>query len=374
MLSRKKLLLSTALILTLSTFSTGFNYSYKNVKAAKITNVFADSASTSFKKSASTISAEDAKGLFLKYGTPQLTYVRSWKDNGDRKLKLVYALVNGPYYYIDFSGISAKNGRPVGADGKETAIEIKSMGSGKSPSDTVLDKQKSPADAATALKKTEEFLKKLNINADDSNLQSKAQSDSWYGISQKNYSFNFKVDGDKGACNVKAVFNAENLSVEEINSSFIYKSTDGEGNVSYSKAVQIAQKYVSEKFPDFVDNLIMVNTKSANSQKGYNISFWRTVNGAAYPENNINITVDADTGNISSVCFRWEYISFPDTAGTITSKAAADIMFSKIGLVLDQSGNGDGVYELSKSNAAYIDAFNGKLKNSDGSDAEVNKK
>jgi hypothetical protein len=232
-----------------------------------------------------------------------------------------------------------------------------------------------------AIDSNDKYITSLSNNLNG--LNQKVFTISWSKDSEEEkFSFNISVNLDTGK--VLGFHYSKNRTENTINNDNDSTKTE----LTWQDGKNRAIAFVKSKFPQFLGNISLMENEPTKSGKlgddSYYYSFWRTVNGVLYPENNVNIVVDKNNGEVVGYGYRWEYIDFPDaTMGIIDVKAAADIFINQIGLKLNsrtygsdiKSNNNSNtinsdilVYEANSTNAAYIDAYTGKLKDINGED------
>lgn len=308
-----------------------------------------------------------AQQEFLKYGSPQLMYVRPWNSNkvdDNRKLKLVYALARGPYYYFDFKGIDAITSKPLTLNGKEFKTFYQKLGD-----DHVQFKPlNNLSTALTEMQAKEMGIKealRYGITVDDSYTYESHYNDNWMSLKESVYQINFtkKDNVSKKIINVViSINNGEILKFSYNSSSKNQASSKPALNWSESKDKAIA--FAKNNFPEYaVSTVLMQNVPvEAENVKDYYFSFWRNIGGIIFPENNITVTIDAQSGEFVGYGYRWENITFPtETNNVIPQQTADKIFIDNIGIGLFNS-----IYRANTSDAAYIDCYSGELKNSFG--------
>lgn len=329
------------------------------------------------KEESAIINVDRALTEFMKYGKPMLIYVRPWNsldDGENRKLKLIYSLVNGPYFYFDFNGIDAVTAVPVSSSGKELKLHYEKIGD---KSNELINKRaenlKTPLSAEEALiiakreavKYNQDIPNnlnyKLNINENWLGLKKRVYAISWVSkIEGANYSFKIIIDSLSGKV-VEISYHDNTPRVED----------DSKTQLSWLSGKDKAVEFLKGKFPEFVGSVVLMQSEPDTRDKSKNFyyySFWRSVKGILYPENNVNIIVDNQDGTIIGYGYRWEFIDFPEAGPDIISEAqASQIFINKIGIKLKNRQ-----YMVVPNGAAYIDAYTGQLKDSKGNDIERN--
>ena len=90
------------------------------------------------------------------------------------------------------------------------------------------------------------------------------------------------------------------------------------------------KKLVPDQYSQFSDQnieepVIEDDLKKAMRENNYN--FIRVVNGILFTGNNMNISIDRETGDVRSFYFNWSDNEFPQKAGLITKEVAASQYF-----------------------------------------------
>ncbi|HEX9059243.1 MAG TPA: YcdB/YcdC domain-containing protein, partial [Clostridia bacterium] len=106
--------------------------------------------------------------------------------------------------------------------------------------------------------------------------------------------------------------------------------------VSRQDAKAMADDFISKMDASLPGQIKYVeNTQSLDMGNVYYLNYTRTVNGIAFPENYIQINVNAETGEIQNYNRYWtDDLSFPDKVKTISLDIAKSSFKEKLGLVL----------------------------------------
>lgn len=334
------------------------------------------------------LSIDKAGEEFLKYGEPRIMYVRPWIVNNteeNRKLKLIYSIVNGPYYYFDFNAIDAKSGKPLNSQGKETNVYSQRIGEvSKLSVNKKIEKLQHPINENDAKLIAIKEALKYNISVDSNDDYKSTYTDNWFGLPQKAYNISFTKKSETSAFSFNATIDLLTGCVlefhygnDKLTTNISTGSAINTSSVSWQDGKNRAIAFVKSKFPQFLGSIVLMenepNFAGKSGEFDYYYSFWRTVNGVLYPENNLNILVDNKSGNIEGYGYRWEFIDFPEIGkDIITEDTAANIFINQIGLKInylsDAVGNGVFAYGPIANEAAYIDAYTGKIKDNKGND------
>ncbi|MBU7008657.1 S-layer homology domain-containing protein [Phosphitispora fastidiosa] len=127
------------------------------------------------------------------------------------------------------------------------------------------------------------------------------------------------------------------------------------------------------------------------SSRAYSFRYERQVNGVPFPENSINVAVNAETGKVANYYLNWDdVVKFPSADNTITLEQAEKIFREKIGLGLNYvqtsgfyppgpKANKKPVQLCYSIDAQYgpprlIDALKGKIIDQNGKEVSVEQK
>ena len=103
---------------------------------------------------------------------------------------------------------------------------------------------------------------------------------------------------------------------------------------SYDKAIEAVKKYSSDKVKDIFTeqeyNQLSYYNKSMEGSMVYNFNFNRLLNGIAYQNNSVNVTIDAKSGEIEQVYNSWaQDIKGILSEGTMNLEDAKSLFFKK---------------------------------------------
>ena len=118
-------------------------------------------------------------------------------------------------------------------------------------------------------------------------------------------------------------------------------------------------------------------------ERNYYFAYTRLVDGVPFPDNGVGISYDNVNGEINSFSLNWYNIEFPSVDNVISLADAHEVLFDKIGLVMEyrygtgpviplregepqESAKAALVYALSSGKPLYIDANSGKVVYNDG--------
>lgn len=106
-------------------------------------------------------------------------------------------------------------------------------------------------------------------------------------------------------------------------------------------AATLMQKVAPQKFSQTKEKISLYPDvyDGYNGPITYNFSFERQVNGIPFPENTINITVNAETGKVATYHFNWDSnLNFPTIDKAISVEKAEKIFREQLGLQLAYIG------------------------------------
>ena len=141
-------------------------------------------------------------------------------------------------------------------------------------------------------------------------------------------------------------------------------------DISKSDARKIADSFVRKVAPGIWDNLEFwpSNNQPNIGDRNYVLRYIRIENGIKFPENNVYVNVNGNTGQVESFRSNWyDDLVFPDPAGTISLENAQQQFKEKLGLkLLFQLGYSDQDPEpylvyANVYNNSFIDAKSGQI-------------
>jgi len=284
------------------------------------------------------ISLEAAKKLYEEKLGIELAYQLIYPTaTGDPKLILVYTQKNTNVY------IDALTGEPINqpyygsvyADQEKYAAGGGDMG-GYIPTP---QEQKVIDDSSRYISKEkamDALLKYLTVDSkykmDSSSLYAGTNNEnatwsfSWsYNDKDKNtYSYLYGlVDAVTGEVRNFSISNSENE----------YKPNTA-SKYTNEQAREVAEKFLKsiqpEKFKssEYREQYFAPYMSSKNPSS-YSFNFVRKENGISAPFNNLNVTVSAYTGKITSFYMNWQNLEFPDAAGVISLQDAYSKLYAK---------------------------------------------
>lgn len=217
-------------------------------------------------------------------------------------------------------------------------------------------------------------------------------------ISEKTWSVQFYKDENKkfeegGSIRIDAL--TESL-ISCYKNNLYDQEKDFKEKLTWDEAYNQAINTVAKYFPSHVKNIKTQQTHSDKSkepkennykERQIYFSFPRTENGIEYYENNINVTVDLKTGEITNINYRWEDgLKFPSLQKKISEKDALNNFLQKYNTKLtynlvNTSKDPNKLKFESKLIYAIdygtrqvldVDAFNGKFVSYDGEEVNEN--
>ncbi len=166
-----------------------------------------------------------------------------------------------------------------------------------------------------------------------------------------------------------------NASNGEIESMYYWNQSENQPKyvfpkISRDKARKIAETFLNKIDSNKIDQLIHINNTDQlvplTLPQSYIFEWERSVNGIPFPDDYVQISVDAQNGKITSYQMNWTNSKFPDPKDILTPKQAKSAFLLEDMLTLEyyplQSTTQSTailVYALSQNNGA-IDAITGK--------------
>lgn len=205
--------------------------------------------------------------------------------------------------------------------------------------------------------------------------------------SYDNFSYNINKRNDKTVFDLmwndsKNKLGNVNVTIDadgKVLNYYSYKPYDGRRQkklptVSRSDARKIAEKFIQKVQPaawsklKYQENNFPMNI----NERSYYFYYVRVANGVPYPENGINMAVDAMTGDVQSFGYNWyDDVNFPDAGGAMGLAEAQAAYADKLGLKLlyklnyDQNEQMPYLVYTSVYNNRFIDAETGEIVTSD---------
>ncbi|MCB2289311.1 hypothetical protein LGK97_05975 [Clostridium sp. CS001] len=217
-------------------------------------------------------------------------------------------------------------------------------------------------------------------------------------ISEKTWSVQFYKDENKkfeegGSIRIDAltesVISCYKNNLYEQEKDFKEKLTWDE---AYDKAINTVAKYFPSRVKNIKTEQTHLNKSNEPNENQYKerqsyFSFPRTENGIEYYENNINVTVDLKTGEVTNINYKWEDgLKFPSLEKKISEKDALNNFLQKYNTKLTYN-----LVNISKDpnklkfepkliyaidygtkQVLDVDAFNGKFVSYDGEEVNEN--
>ena len=291
-----------------------------------------------------------------------------------------YYLVYGPLYYNLY--LNAKTGEVV----LNYEYYGGAMGALTSDADEAKEKNLSPAEleAVESVKGiiNKEEAEKIARDILELDKDYKASYVRLYKSWNRDDSYYWHLSFEKNANNEYRSANISiNAKTKEVISFDRYEPIPEAAKAKYNKeqSLDIAKKLIEKLAKDKKD-LVELNEYQnivvpLYDQNYYSFYFIRKY-GNAYVENNgINISVDAVNGKVTSYYLNWNEAEFPSQDNIITKDKAHDILLEQVGLELryinpyvDGRDNKEAVlvYGLKSNKPSDLDAYTGKILDSDG--------
>lgn len=179
-----------------------------------------------------------------------------------------------------------------------------------------------------------------------------------------------QIDGENGSLNITV--NASSGDIESMN--YWYQSSNQPKyvfpNISRDQARKIAENFLNRIDKNKIKDLIHINNSdqivSLNLPQSYIFEWERIVNGIPFPQDTIQISVDAQSGRIINYQMNWTNARFPDPSDILTPEQARSAFLSGDLLTLEYYPQATDkstailVYALSNQTNGAIDAITGK--------------
>jgi hypothetical protein len=302
-----------------------------------------------FPKVENIISAASALSKYKDSANVILQYISTYEPKpygmSTPKIRLAYV----PSSYINI--LDAFSGKPINYDGSlantdaaaftklaENPVAMKP--DSKLQSKAITEAQ--ATEISEVYKKLIEDLLKIKFDQNNNNSMSIAavsgvsgQNNIWnYGWNKFNgnssINFNMGINGDTGYISNINVGNYDNSSRIYADSQQVVKEKYN-WQKSKEKAMEIIKKLLPEQYGFYVDENITqpeLNADSLKYLKEYNFNFTRIVNGIRFRDNNMNISIDRETGEVKNFYFNWTDIEFPAITSVISKEVAPKTYFT----------------------------------------------
>ncbi|HYE81155.1 MAG TPA: YcdB/YcdC domain-containing protein [Clostridia bacterium] len=280
---------------------------------------------------------EEKLGLELAYqmiypdptGDPELILVYTEK-NSNRPIDAITGEIINQSYYGPMYGIQEKAAASISADSRAyvpTPQEQKVI----DDSSKYISKEKA----------IEALMKYITVDS-----KYKMDNSSLYGgYRSENATWNFSwsyTDKDKNTYSY--IYGAVDAVTGEVKNFSISSSEDERKPDSTPKFTKeqcrdIAEKFLKEIQPakfsasEYREQYYQTYMDLKNVSS-YNMNFIRKENGVSVPFNNLNVTVSAYTGRVTSFYMNWQNLDFPDAKGVISLEDAYRTLYAKHDLML----------------------------------------
>ncbi len=150
---------------------------------------------------------------------------------------------------------------------------------------------------------------------------------------------------------------------------------------SYDEGAKAATEWAKKLAPNYMAQVTLTpnqdNPFYGFGERGsaeYYYNFTRVVNGVSFPEHNITVRFNGDTGQFVGFNLQWQdQVSFPSPTGKISSAQAEKVFGENVELIYfrpQRSGAKDApvklAYRIKKGTGLFIDAFKGEVINDSG--------
>lgn len=143
---------------------------------------------------------------------------------------------------------------------------------------------------------------------------------------------------------------------------------------SYEEAGKLAREWAKKLMPHYISQTRLVPNQEqpffGYGDRGpaeYYYNFARVVNGVTFPEHNIYVRINGDTGEIMGINLNWDNkLNFPSVAGKISTAQAAKVFGENVELVYFRPPGPRAtpvklVYRVKNGSGLLIDALTGKV-------------
>lgn len=229
--------------------------------------------------------------------------------------------------------------------------------------------------------------------SDEFELQSYYLSTSWPDNREYQWSLQFSKPAEDESAGSDSIHVAINAKTKEIKSFYFYKYSAGteqkEPIHTIAEARAEAEAFLRKYYPGYFDQVEYneINDEYLDDitakERNYYFAYTRLVDGVPFPDNGVGISYDNVNGEINSFSLNWYNIEFPSVDNVISLADAHEVLFDKIGLVMEyrygtgpviplregepqESAKAALVYALSSGKPLYIDANSGKVVYNDG--------
>lgn len=284
------------------------------------------------------ISIEKAKKNFNEKIGIELAYMIKYDQKAKKNnAKLVYTFKNGSRpidaitgevinygYYDPLSDMGASNNEMMA---KEAAVltpeEIKEVENTKK----FITKDQALEIAKKYVKVEDKYKLEAASLYTDYNGTNASWSFSWnYNNPEKNEYAYISISIDAVTKEVR--------SISKYDSTTDNASKDGNPKYSLDKSKEAAEKFISmiapEKFAQTEYRSDIFRNSNIEKPVSYNFNFIRKVNGISCPGNNLNVTVNAYTGEITSFYSNWMDLEFPKADDMLSIDAAYEALYKNV--------------------------------------------
>lgn len=318
-----------------------------NKNTLEVVNYYFNWSKIAMPDPAKAISLEKAKEIFNKENGIELAYIIKYDQKTKKNIaKLVYTLKNGnrPIDAITGKVLDYSIYYPaydlLGAEGAiKTSLEL-------TPEEKrEIEQNKKYLTREQALEIAKKYVKidkKLELES-ESLYKNYDNSGATWSFS---WSYNDASKNEYSYVNIS--INAEN---GEIVSLYSYDSVrdnaarTGTPKYNIEKAKELAENFLNAVLPEkFAQTEYRANLNQNNQVDkpiSYNFNFIRIVNGIPCPGNNLNVTVNAYTGEITSFYSNWMNIDFPMLDNIMTIDKAYESLYKNVNFSLKFINNYD---------------------------------
>ncbi len=356
-----------------------------------------------FPAAAGMISGQQAEQIFRDEAGPQLYYFRErLPDGGKTPLRLVYRLPGQENRAVidAISGevISRENDfytyYGMGAGGSDEMMKMANSREAVPLSPVEEIAVEEAKGLLTRDKALELAVKAVPVPAEYDLYSSRLEQDYLFNeIKSWHFSWQTGSGAERKAMDI-AVNAADGELISFDSGAYFYGTAKSpQAKFSEQDAMKIATDYIKNIQPGKWNEVVYtfcrtdyypITYNEANpGPVSYNFNWVRQANGAQFPDNGFNVSVDSATGEITSYRMTWWNVKFPSPQGVISQAEAADkylreaplsAAYQRIWSVAPYSKIGGEeetrlVYYTSGQNFTMLDAFTGQLLDYNGNPA-----
>lgn len=294
------------------------------------------------------LTADEAMNKYKDSVNVALQYITSYEEKpfGPSKPKVILAYV--PSTYINM--LDAVTGKAVNYDGSEidmTREPYKQLAQNPvpmNPGAKLESKAVTEQEAKAIAEKYKAMVEGLfGITFDSNNRE--YYKPYYHGWQEDIWNFSWNINKNNENVYLNITINGKtghvtNINIGRYNYDYEIQMKEGKKPAEVKekanwkqgkeKAVELIKKIVPEQYGFFADQNVeelVFDEETKKYMREYGYSFIRVVNGLLYRDNNMNITIDRETGEMKNFYFNWSDLDFPSSSGIISKEEAAKKYF-----------------------------------------------